>query len=191
VSDENPAITMNQVADQSVLANSGESVVAIEGISNGIGDTNELTLDFENSNPGLFGNISISSIGTDGTASLNFTPAVDQVGVAKIKLILTKTGGITRQVVFYVTVHFPTDVKALNNSQYKIYPNPVRNQLNLELPANQFRELSVTDVSGRLILSQKLSSNNFPIDVSNWSKGIYILKLKGDNISKVDRFVVE
>ncbi|TSA35444.1 MAG: T9SS C-terminal target domain-containing protein [Porphyromonadaceae bacterium] len=191
VAESNVLLTMNQVADTTVAKNSGETILSIEGITDGAGSTNDLTLDFENSNEGLFSIISVSGIGTDGKATIRFTPAGNQIGTAKIKLSLTGTEGKKRQVIFYVFVINPSSVNGLAQEPCKIYPNPASEHLNIEFSPNQFREVTITDIAGTLILRQTVSSDHVSINVKNWNKGIYIIKMTGDVSSKTERFVIE
>jgi hypothetical protein len=191
VADANVLLTMNQVADKTVAKNSGEANILIEGISNGAGSTDDLALDFENSNADLFSNISVSGIGADGKATIRFTPAGNQIGTAKIKLSLTGTEGKKRQVVFYVFVINPSGMEELSQKMIRIYPNPARDYLNVEFSPNQFRELTVNDINGKLVLRQIVFSDHLSINIKNWNKGIYILKMTGDGNSKTERLVVE
>ena len=191
VSMDQVALKMNQVADTTVVLHQGEITVPIDGILNGTGGTNGLTLTFENSNASLLSSAVISSIGADGKATFKFTPAGNQAGTAQIKLILTDTDGIKRRVSFYVFVIDPTGTKELNHELYRIYPNPTSEKLNVEVAPEQFNEFTVCDVTGRLILQQNIVTDHFSINVNNWKKGIYVIKLSGDTKSKVDRFVVK
>jgi hypothetical protein len=191
VADENVTLTMNQVADSWVLLNSGETIIPVEGISDGAGTVNGLTLEFENSNTGLFSNVNVSAIGTDGKATFSFTPASGQVGTAQIRLSVSNTIGAKRQVIFYVFVMSPFGVNELDHEHYRIYPNPTSEKLNVEFAPDQFKEFAVTDITGRLMLQQVISSDHFSINVSSWNKGIYVIKMTGDNNSRVGRFIIE
>jgi O-glycosyl hydrolase len=191
VAEANSSLAMKQLADTTVKMNSGETVLLIEGISNTFGGTDSLTLEFVNSNPGLLSNISISAIGGDGKASLSFTPASNQTGVAQIKLSLTNYYGIKRQVIFYIFVFDATSASAMNIMQYKIYPNPASDLLNIELSPNQFKELVITDITGRLVFRKNILSDHFSINVNNWNKGVYVIRMKGDKKSEMERFVIE
>jgi hypothetical protein len=188
---ENNLLTINQVADTTVVKNSGETVITIDGISNGTGTTSGLTLDFFNSNPDLIGNVSVSEIGTDGKATIRFTPLNDQTGTAQIRLTITSTENITRQVVFYVFVIAPDylqDSKLLN---FRIYPNPSSDLLNVETLSNQFKSFEISDISGRIILSQNILSDHFTVNVSDWNKGVYIIKMNGNNTREIKYFIVK
>lgn len=80
------------------------------------------------------------------------------------------------------------------------YPNFIsyllQDQLNIFLPRelSESNSISAYDLQGRTIYSQKISSknqNHFQIDVSNWSKGLYIITVSSDTFLISNKIVVE
>jgi len=63
--------------------------------------------------------------------------------------------------------------KGYNDIAFKVYPNPVRNILNIHTISKAF--VSLTDQSGKLILTKAIDGNDL-MDVSKLPAGIYILK---------------
>lgn len=101
----------------------------------------------------------------------------------------------------YFNQHYPSDGSDLilgmeenketgNDHRLKIYPNPVSNELSIELEGN-FRsiQLSIYDLSGRLLLSETNSTNKVSIDVSRLMSGLYFLQAQADGISIIRKFV--
>ncbi|PLX03950.1 MAG: hypothetical protein C0595_05085 [Marinilabiliales bacterium] len=72
----------------------------------------------------------------------------------------------------------------LDNSTLNIYPNPTRNKLNIDFKLLKDAEISIimTDISGKQIQNKNISaqagSNKYILDVSDVSKGFYVLRLK-------------
>lgn len=67
-----------------------------------------------------------------------------------------------------------------------IYPNPCTNFLTLNLPEEIKTNIKIYlfDISGKLILAETTNAKNkdsFSFNVSNFSKGLYILKIQDDN----------
>lgn len=65
-----------------------------------------------------------------------------------------------------------------NENSYSVFPNPAKNSLNIK--ANQFVETSkyqITNMLGQVIKTGKLNALNNNIDVSDISKGNYILTI--------------
>lgn len=71
----------------------------------------------------------------------------------------------------------------------KIYPNPLKNFLVIE-SAVEIQSIEISDVSGKLIESQKVNSNQIeiPIDLKN---GIYLVKLVALNSEYFERICVQ
>jgi Secretion system C-terminal sorting domain len=93
----------------------------------------------------------------------------------------------------------PTNTTSINNynniSQIKILPNPVREELLLQLSTQLISDinLEVTDGLGRIVLKSKISVNdkqvNHKIDVKTLSSGIYYVHLKNENGVTITKFI--
>ena len=80
----------------------------------------------------------------------------------------------------------------VQNWEYEIsiYPNPVTTTLNLSSTAISDFELSILDITGKVIKSDRMLDQNFAFDVSDLASGMYILRLVShDGASKVVKFV--
>jgi Secretion system C-terminal sorting domain len=78
-------------------------------------------------------------------------------------------------------------------SNFKIYPNPATNYINLSFEKNlEKASLKIISILGQIILEkQNLSGNDFNFDVSNLSKGIYIMEVN-DGVSVTNsKFIKE
>lgn len=69
-------------------------------------------------------------------------------------------------------------------SGMKIYPNPASNCLKIELQEITNDNLSIVDVTGKIVLSETITSNNVEINISCLDSGFYIVKI-GDYIEKL------
>ena len=56
-----------------------------------------------------------------------------------------------------------------------VHPNPVTDQLIVELPGEGVYEIQVFNVMGHIVF-QSQKQETFPIDVSNWPRGVYVLR---------------
>jgi len=59
-----------------------------------------------------------------------------------------------------------------------IYPNPTNGKVNIELPKNKFFEISLLEISGKLISRWSKVEGQLIVN-ENLSKGIYIIKVEG------------
>jgi hypothetical protein len=77
--------------------------------------------------------------------------------------------------------------------EYTLYPNPVRQHLNVSraYPVAEKRTFEVVSLSGALVLSGQLEySGESRIDVSPLSQGIYLLRISGTKILETQKFVI-
>lgn len=83
-----------------------------------------------------------------------------------------------------IDINLATGIEDELNSNYKIYPNPSSDLINIEgININESNKLSLYDIHGKLIL-EKYITDNTTIDISSLESGIYFIKLK-DTYSKV------
>ena len=71
-----------------------------------------------------------------------------------------------------------------------LYPNPANNQLNIKGLPNGNTNISITDVTGKIILTTNASLQKV-LDISNFSSGIYFMQLNNDATTKTLKFVKE
>jgi hypothetical protein len=72
----------------------------------------------------------------------------------------------------------PGSIHEADESGLNIYPNPAREVLNLQLKPGKY-QLSLSDLSGRMVFSE-FTSGNTTINLKNYGKGIYFLKINND-----------
>ena len=71
-------------------------------------------------------------------------------------------------------------------SNFNIYPNPTSNYIEINAKQQPISDIKIYDLSGKLLISNSYKSIfNVNVDISNFSKGIYILKLNNQFVSKI------
>ena len=77
-----------------------------------------------------------------------------------------------------------------NNENVLAYPNPATDVIHVELRNADFTDCSVTDVMGKVVLTQKLDISGNQLHIGDLAKGVYFVRLSGkqDN-HEVIRFV--
>ena len=64
------------------------------------------------------------------------------------------------------------------DQQISIYPNPATTVLNLSSTEMMDFTICITDIAGRVIMREKILDSFYPVDVSNLTSGIYLLRLE-------------
>ena len=91
------------------------------------------------------------------------------------------------EVSFNVQTHpFVTDW----DQEISIYPNPATTTLNLSSTEMMDFTICITDVTGRVVLREKILDSFYPVDVSSLTSGIYLLRLETpEGANKMVKFV--
>jgi len=80
-----------------------------------------------------------------------------------------------------------------NGKAFKIYPNPANNEINVSV-SKFYGNVSivVSDINGRQVISKKdVLDNVMTINTSMLQSGLYILSIKGDNISINEKVIID
>jgi hypothetical protein len=80
-------------------------------------------------------------------------------------------------------------ISEINQIELSIYPNPSEGKFTIEWNDNQYLEMNLTDISGRLISKSEILSG-FSLDIHNLASGIYFIKIiKGS--SSITRKIIK
>ena len=91
-----PRVSFNPIGDVTPTRNAGVQNVVISALTNGSGGTTGISLNASSSNTSLVSNPSLTSVGTDGRATLSFTPVAGQTGQARIYVSAAYPGAVTK-----------------------------------------------------------------------------------------------
>ncbi len=188
----NSPLTIDQVPNQLIPMNAPVQTVSLTGISDGSGGTSSLSLTAETSDTSLIRDLTVSSVNTDGTAVLNYTPAPGKTGTARVRLILFNDTA-QREVIFYVTIQDLSLSPENVTEALKIYPNPVteRGTLFIEIPGKNTNTLTINNVSGSAVLKKTVSpGTTVAVNAATLGQGIFVITLRGDHEMYKSKVVV-
>ena len=153
---------------------------------------------------GNFTNTGVPNQGTannqplyDGTQNSWITENIslsDYVGQnILIRFQLVSDGGVTEDGFYFDDLKIQTLQPNLNNPEFNIntfsiYPNPVKDKLNILTQETDY-SLIVFNIQGQLIFSSKNNSESSVIDYSDYSKGIYLLKIESNAQNKTFKII--
>jgi hypothetical protein len=75
----------------------------------------------------------------------------------------------------------------LHNNSIIFYPNPAKDFINLILKDESL--ITIYNSVGQIVFTKKMNSNDFIIDISNLTNGVYIIKLNENGNSKTAKFI--
>ena len=142
--------------------------VAIQGASVTVGTTTVVTgadgkAVFTDLLPGVY----TYSVTATGFAPANGSATIINVSVVETVLLLSDVG-----------------FNLSTNGSVNVYPNPTKGNLNVNLPDNKGKGITiiVTNLIGKVVLQNKVVNNStgFNLDLSGFDNGIYFVKVIGD-----------
>ncbi|MDD4149471.1 MAG: T9SS type A sorting domain-containing protein, partial [Bacteroidales bacterium] len=68
-------------------------------------------------------------------------------------------------------------------SKINIYPNPATKFINIVQENTDFEQLTVYDITGRIVIQKSLNNSSTSLDISNLPSGVYLISLKTVNSS--------
>jgi hypothetical protein len=86
-------------------------------------------------------------------------------------------------------IYFTTDCSGTNDKT-NIYPNPSDDIINIEIENINNARLEIYNVNGTLLFSKTLHSESEKIDMSGFSEGLYLVKVKQEEVLIVEKVVV-
>ena len=118
-------------------------------------------------------------IAADGTSLESFT---DRYIPAKGKIAIGQRDANLRlyKVKIETDVALSVDDNEVHLSEIKVYPNPVKDRINLSA-TNKIKSMSVYNLLGQEVLRTSVNSRNYSADISNLKAGIYLIKLAIDD----------
>ncbi|MFZ4399584.1 MAG: T9SS type A sorting domain-containing protein [Bacteroidales bacterium] len=80
------------------------------------------------------------------------------------------------------------------NRNIQIYPNPASDKLCINLqPTNELNNttISIFNIQGQLLLNETVNTKKTEIDISQFARGIYVLKISNNNTLYFSKFIKE
>lgn len=82
----------------------------------------------------------------------------------------------------------PAAVETLEALQVQVYPNPANDVIFIK-HSNQLQEITMFDLSGKVLLSKTISGNESELNISSLNSGVYLLTFSADNKSMTKRII--
>ncbi len=110
-----------------------------------------------------------------------------------VNVLVNDSNGCDATDTVYVVLN--TGINTLENINFSIYPNPNNGEFTLEAKFNTKTDLTVEmiNLDGKSILSKNfkaVDSLNESIDVKNFAKGVYYIKIVNNNFVKLEKVIV-
>ena len=141
------------------------------------------------------GNLFVDGVVVGYSIPTNYTFSTAGISVGEHTLRYAGTFGVEIGIGCDDEVIIPIQVETnpfVQDWEYNvsIYPNPATTTLNLTSTTTSDFELSILDITGKVIKTERMLDQTFAFDVSDLASGMYMLRLVStDGASKIVKFV--
>ena len=150
-----------------------------------------LSYSYPNTTGSTYDWVSTSGDVTDGEGTSDVNVAWWGSGSGSLCVTETNSGGCSGEEVCLVVNITPVSIDELENIVFDVYPTPASTQLHINIfeSTPEAAELFLLDLSGRIVRSYSLQ-NTTTIDVSELSRGAYILQLNPGGVRASYKHVI-
>lgn len=89
-----------------------------------------------------------------------------------------------------ITIYNELGIDDFNSNNFKFYPNPVKNKLNVSYTEN-ISNISVFNLLGQKVMENTINATSTQVDMSNLASGSYLVKVTSDNQTKTIKVIKE
>ncbi len=130
--------------------------------------------------------------GGEPAVSQEENPVVVYATAGIYNVTLFATNGASTDMVIkegFITVTDETSISTTNYGKVEIYPNPAISVVNVS--AEGLQQISIYDITGRIIYENDVNSDNETIDISRFQRATYAIRITTDTGTFVRTLVVE
>ena len=117
----------------------------------------------------------------NGATNRSFIPSNN----ANYAVILTNNSCVDTSACYNILMTALSEQK-VSEVQFTVYPNPINGAFTIECNAvNNNNPFEIRDITGKVVYKGKLSGNRTAVDLSECSSGVYLLRIRDQNIKIV------
>jgi hypothetical protein len=142
------------------------------------------------SGSGFGGNIEIEQVNGNASATVYVIFDASQIGTLSGMLIHTSSNASQKEI--SVSADVTTAVAEFSEMEVSVYPNPTRDIVNISISNyNLSREatLAVFNSNGKIVKQINVSGNEFVVDLSGQTDGVYYIRIQSGNHKLTKRIV--
>jgi len=132
---------------------------------------------------------SMTTVPAKNAISIVLTPKSNETLVSSDFTAPVKYIKINGQQANLEVVAAPTGVNSLNVEEFKVYPNPASDKLNVEVSENSI--VQMFDMNGKQIIETNINADQKQvIDVQNLANGVYMIQVSNNKFVKMQKVVI-
>ena len=111
-------------------------------------------------------------------------------GTDSVFYFVTNSCGTGTASTLVIIIACPTEAGTISQLKYsEIYPNPATDELTIKMDKNAYNSFTITNSVGQVFMQQQLATTQTTVNVKTLPAGLYYIALRGENGTKVQKFV--
>lgn len=90
-----------------------------------------------------------------------------------------------------VRVYLSAPINNISKKTITIYPNPAKNFIRIQSKTEELKDYEIYNIQGSIIKKGQIENQDQIINIENFSNGIYIIKIIGQNINEYRKMIKE
>lgn len=88
-------------------------------------------------------------------------------------------------------IYLSTSVNNISENKLIVYPNPAKSFITIKSESQELKDYEIYNIQGSIIKKGQFKNQEQVIDIANFTNGVYILKISGQNIIEYRKIVKE
>jgi uncharacterized delta-60 repeat protein len=135
--------------------------------------------------------LSVSEVSGSDNATITVTATANTSENQRTATITVTGTGVPPRTVTVVQASALTYIPEITDSDVKIWPVPVYDKINITYPGNDKPDFSIYSSTGAQIYSSSINSANTEVDVSDFTSGVYYLKIFSSGRKVITRKILK
>ncbi len=112
-------------------------------------------------------------------------------GTTTVTWTATDAGNNSSTCIFDIVVNEYSNIINSTSNNFKIYPNPTKGMVKLKNINSNIENLTISDITGKVILTNINIKNDDMIDLNSLDSGIYILTIQTEKENITTKIIIE
>lgn len=128
-----------------------------------------------------------------GVSGSNFDPAVSGAGSFIISYYYTDINSCSATATQTVDVSLCTGINEVNDVSISVFPNPTRELIHVKMDASVVDNATIQlyDAIGKLIISERVNSTVTTLNLANYAKGMYTIRVVSEEKQSIIKVIKE
>ena len=161
----------------------------IDDQSVNIQNTNIYTVSGNEFDPEVIDNCDLESVVNDFNNGATLDGAEFPVGTTTVTWTATDATGNSSQCTYNLIISNTTVINSFEDIGISIYPNPVNGILHIEFGEENVQRLTISDITGRIIIDKIDVNKSEQIDISEFDSGVYLVNVFNDKIVHTNKII--